>query len=542
MTAEVVVRLRREGYLLAEASAGPSAFSDRQSGEHGSVNKNGMGIVSAARDAALGAFRLWSVGQHIEAEETNHWLIEIEVLGPPEPLTVAGDWTQPGVIDSLFEPGVHGMVLRGPRGQRRFCPTQTFTSDAIVADTLKSLAQAIHSDSAQVVNTELFRFRTVHWYEPRSGAEIVFLHRGMTLIPASAVTDSGLSEAVARVAEYMAYRQRASGLFAYQYEPAADAYSEEDNLVRQAGATLAMAFHARHGGSSASRAAADLSIRHHLDGLTEIRDVQHAAFIATPDKRNKLGVTALLCAAMAHHPDADGFGTIRKKLVNGMLWLQRPSGIFLTAFPPAEEVDAQDYFPGEALVALAAEYDREPLAQILDAFDRAVAFYRGYFREAPSPAFVPWQVQAFCLMAKHTKRKDYVDFVFELTDWLAAMQLNESNCPWPELWGGVASYQPGHAGVATASYLEGFTDALRLARLVGDTGRAASYEQAVRGAARFVMQLQVRPEEAYFVRSPKDAVWGIRTTPTLNLLRIDHCQHALIALMKTRQVLFSEAG
>jgi hypothetical protein len=270
--------------------------------------------------------------------------------------------------------------------------------------------------------------------------------------------------------------------------------------------------------------------------------VPNAAFIATEDRQNKLGVTALLSLALAAHPAADPYAATHAKLINGMLSLQRPSGMFITAFPPAEEIGAQDYFPGEALLALAAAYDRKPDAQVLAAFDRAIGFYQPYFRESPSPAFVPWQVQAFALMARHSRRKDYVDFAFELTDWLLTMRLDDSNCPWPELWGGVASYQSGRAGVATASYLEAFADALALARWSGDRPRAAKYEAAVRGAARFVLQLQIRPEEAYFIRSPRDAVGGIRTAPALNLLRIDHGQHALIGLMKARDVLYSERG
>ena len=132
------------------------------------------------------------------------------------------------------------------------------------------------------------------------------------------------------------------------------------------------------------------------------------------------------------------------------------------------------------------------------------------------------------------------DANLELADWLADKQLTRANCKWAEMWGGVAAYSEGRAGVATASYLEGFADALLLARSVGDVERARRYESLVRGAARFVMQLQVRSEEAYFMRSPQDAVGGIRTSPSLNLLRIDHGQHAIIGLIKARQVLFPE--
>ena len=141
-------------------------------------------------------------------------------------------------------------------------------------------------------------------------------------------------------------------------------------------------------------------------------------------------------------------------------------------------------------------------------------------------------------MATYSKRKDYVEYVYELTDWLVEKQLNESNCPWPDMWGGIAAYSEGRAGVATASYLEGFADALALARFAGDMARAGRYEDAVRLAARFVLQLQVRPEETYYMRSPQDAIGGIRTSPSLNLLRIDHCQHALVGLIKARTALF----
>ena len=519
---EVVVRLREGGYLRAAGASGPTP------------------IVSATRDAALAAYGMLRGDSDVSAGDISRLLIEIEAVGAALPIPIQADWTQPRAVAPYIEPGVHGVVLHGPRGSRRFCPTELFTSGMLLADALKGLAQQMHSDSSQVADTRLMRFRTVHWYEPESGAPVVLLHRGLVLVPPEAVSPRGLDESIAALADYMTYRQLPDGLFSYEYKPALDVYSDQDNIVRQAGATLAMSYYAAYARTSASLAAAEQAIRRHLEGLVDIPAADPTAFIATPDRQNKLGVTALLTVAMAVHPDPARFGAIREKLVNGMLWLQRPSGMFVTSFPPAERIDAQDYFPGEALLGLAAQYDHQPSAAILGAFDRAIGFYRVFFHGAPSPAFVPWQVQAYTLMAKHTKRKDYIDFVFELTDWLAEMQLNESDCPWPEMQGGIAPYQPGRAGVATAAYLEGFADALWLARSVGDRERAERYEKVVRSAARFVMQLQVRPEEAYFIRSPQDAVGGIRTSLALNLLRIDHCQHALVGLIKARQVLFPD--
>lgn len=524
LSAEVVVRTRLGGYLLASAASGPKP------------------IALATRDAARTAGLMMLSEDDVDLDQVNDMLIEIEVVGQAEPIPVTSDWTQPRAVDPFVEPGVHGLMLTGSRIHMRFFPSELLIGDLVVADVLERLAKVTHESKAQIADVKLQRFRTLHWYLAGHSDKIVSLNRGLTLIPPAAVSPSELDAAIARLAEYMAYRQLSSGLFTYQYEPGSDTFTRENNIVRQVGAASAMAVHAAWSGQSASSAAADLAIRYHLKGMSQVSQDGSAAFIATADGRNKLGVTALLLLAMAEHPDAHRYESQRSKLTNAILWLQRPSGMFMTAFPPAVEIKAQDYFPGEALLALAVQYTHDPTPATLDAFDRAAVFYKEYFRATRSPTFVPWQVQAFSLMAGYTKRRDYVDFAFELTDWLAAKQLGRSNNPWPEMWGGIAGYGDGRADVATAAYLEGFADALKLARSIGAKRRIEKYEAVVRGAARFVMQLQVRPEEAYYIRSPRDAVGGIRTSPYLNLLRIDHCQHALVGLIKARQALFPERG
>ncbi len=524
MEREVIIRLRQDGYLLC---AGVGAKAP---------------ISLATRDAALGAFELLKKSKVTDLSRVDRLLMEIEVIGDPVDIPFQDDWTQPRALDAFVEPGLDGLILLGQQSQHRFSPTELFTNDMTLSESLKNLAQLTHSDPSQVLKTALLRFRTAHWYQPRIGADIVSLSRGLTVIPREAVTRQKLDDAIESLGAYLVYRQKPDGLFTYQYEPALDRYSDEDNLVRQIGATTAMAAYAKWSGRSASLAAADIAIRYHMKGVTKIADVDNAAFLATADKQHKLGVTALFCQALAAHPKADRFLETRKKLINGMLWLQRPSGLFVTAFPPAESIGAQNYFPGEALLAMATHYQQYPDERIFDAFNKAIQFYKPYFRERPAPAFVPWQVQAFTQMTKHTQRSDYDDYVFELTDWLAEKQLTHDNCDWPELWGGIAAYQAGRAGVSTASYLEGFTDALALAKRRGDQARIQRYEKVVRQAARFVMQLQFRDDEAYFIRSRKDTIGGIRTTPTLNLLRIDHVQHALIALMKTRHILYGHEG
>lgn len=522
LNVEVVVRLRRSGYLLAMTSAG---FSP---------------VALAVRDAAYNAMERIVKTMEGVRDLLPHILVEIEIVGPPQALSISSDWTTPQVIDEYIEPGVHGVVLMGPTINHRFCPTEIFTSNRILSQALKEIAIKTHSTPAQLIKTKLMRFRTLHWIQEKPNTPIINLLRGMTTIDPDAIARENLDHAIDQLAEYMVYRQLDTGLFSYEYEPATNRYSDENNLLRQIGAALAMSVHATWSGTSASSAAADMGIRYHLQGMTDLPHQDHTSFIATADQRNKLGVTALLCLAMTEHPESQQFTNEIERLINGMLWLQRPSGMFVTTFPPAEEIKSQNYFPGEALLAMASQFRRQPSARIADAFDRAINFYRDYFRKHQSTTFAPWQISAFSIMARRTKRSDYVEYVFELADWLADKQLNASNSRYPQLWGGISGDGSSYVGVSTASYLNAIADALSLAKAIDDSKRVQRYEQVVRLAVRFVIQLQIRPQEAYFMRSPQDAVGGIRATPSWPRLRIDHGQHALIALIKARQVLYPE--
>jgi len=93
------------------------------------------------------------------------------------------------------------------------------------------------------------------------------------------------------------------------------------------------------------------------------------------------------------------------------------------------------------------------------------------------------------------------------------------------------------AGITTAVYLEGCVDAARTAETLGDRQRAERYREAARKAARFVIQLQFRPQECFYVQSPKEVVGGVRNSPADPTLRIDHSQHALAALLRTAGLL-----
>lgn len=527
--------------------------------QHGRLRGAGTGgcgpVVPACRDAAVAALANAAETGPVTPEWLWRVRLDIEAAGEPLPIHFTGRWSDETAFNPYIEPGVHGVLLQHGQGRRRFCPSEIISKNITVHEAIRRLAQQLVVSPEELAAATVSRFRTTCWHETSPGGQTIELRRGLVVLDAEAVTNEALAATIDRLAGYVIYRQLPSGFFSYQYEPSLDIYTEDDNLVRQAGMAWALSRHAQAYGKSASAAAADLAlkrlIRRVVDlPLTEHRprrsavkglpDTREAAFVAGLEGHHKLGITALTALAMFDHPEADKYRDVRRKLVNGLYRLQTDSGMFITAFPPVRKLSTQYYFPGEALLVIARDYEEQPTRRAVEAFDAAFEYYRRLFREDPTPPFAAWHIQAFARMAGPTKRRDYADFVFEMTDWLVDKQYDQTNCPWPELYGGVEAYVERRVGVATASYLEGFTDALRLARRVGDQPRSQRYRGAVRLAARFVMQLQVRPVEAYYVSSLQDAVGGIRTSPSNNLLRIDHCQHALLALMKTRQVLFAE--
>jgi AMMECR1 domain-containing protein len=254
VSSQAVVRLRERGYLHDSGASGVAP------------------IAQATRDAAIAAVAHLAEERKGDVTLANQLLIEIEIVGTPEPIEVEADWTAPGAVDPHIEPGVHGFMISAPQASFRFCPTEIYMTDMIVEEALTEIAKQVASSRAKVADIKLYRFRTLHWYEPNNGADIVALHRGLTVVPQSDVRAETLREHIDRLADYIAYRQLESGLFSYQYECGRDRYTPDDNLVRQAGTVSAMAWHASFTGRSASRAAADLGLRRLLSWKVDVTD------------------------------------------------------------------------------------------------------------------------------------------------------------------------------------------------------------------------------------------------------------------------------
>ena len=468
--------------------------------------------------------------------DSSEVLIEIEAIGDEQPVDSVDNWFQPGVPEQLLEPGVDGFTIRAGVRARRVCPSETVIKNQALSDAVKRVVEDM---SNPVGSLRLYRFRTRHWYQATSGGNVVQLRRGLIPVTYDDLTRASISASVDRIGELLVYRQRPSGRFAYEYEPAVEDYTGRDEAVHQAGAAWALAVYASLKSSRSVSAAADAAIGAHIPGVKDLEGVGSASYVESEDGKNKLALTAQLALAIAAHRSPEPGADVLARLRAGMIWLQRPGGDFVTAFPPARRLPGHARHPALALLALLEQRQARAVPRTERVFDRALGYYQQAFHKRPTLESAAWLAQPFSQMAVACGRQEMARLAFEFGDWLIGRQLTPSNCRWPELHGGVVREPGMMPDISTAVALSGWLDCLSAARRFGEVERAKAYELAAQRAARFVLQLQMREPEAYFMRVAKDTVGGVRTSPADNRMPLENLQYALLALTKYQAVMFA---
>lgn len=527
------VTFRREGRLLGTGDGGELPLI---TGCQMAVEK---ALFAAQRRAKLSIDDLRAI------------TIEIELAGPR---VEVGDGTvMTEELADRYHPGLDGIAATAGKREILVRPSQLISMETFcVFDeeldhrcdryriTLDNLHErlGLRADPPAVPPDRVIfsRFRTTHWVEPGPEAEPVQLVAGLIPTREEELTRPALLWIADDLARYIRYRQNSDGLFSYEFLPGRDMYWPDQNWVRQAATCWALAHHATRRPSAVSEAALQRALAPFIEQIQPLRGVEGAAYVSTPDRKEPLGVTAMVCLAMLDSPQPDDYAEHTNRLAAGMAALQLEDGSFRTCFPPASGQGSQDYYPGEALLAIARHYSMVRDAHLREVCDRALPFYQEYFRRYRPPMFVPWQVQAWGCLARTTQLRKYADFVFEMSDFLLPLQI-EGRAGGEAIYNGAFDvHRTGRAGISTAVYVEGLVESVRTAEAFQETGRASRYREAIRKAARFVVQLRFRPEEAFYVQSPQDVIGGMRDTPSDPTLRIDHSQHALSALLGAVEV------
>lgn len=478
-------------------------------------------VVAAVREA-LADRRFGDA--HASAAPSN-LAIELSLLGGWVPL----ERVPASQLLKLVEPGVHAIQLKVGARTAIFKASVPIHHRWDLEKTLEGLGAKSGAGTAawNFPDAKLSVAHEVHLVEANGGRGFCELRRGMLADPDAPVTRERLERSLRAGAAWLMRNQHENGSYNYLFEPERAAFSASDNLIRQAGTAFAM-----------GAAGWDDSARRCIEYLlskTEYLDAQRALPYIHHSSWDDLGSTALTLLAILHLHDPARYEDAMLGLGRSILTLQDDCGQLRSAFRGPAHYDGQSFFPGEALFALAALYERTRVEEFRNCIEKASAYYPEAWRHNKDTAFVPWQTHAAFRMYRLTEERSWADFAFEMNDWIVGQMWSEEDSPDPDFVGGIGRPRP---GLSTATVMEGITEAYALARKVGDGRRAERYRAATVGAAGFLLRLQFKEEEAGHLpaESRASAVGGFRLSLTDHALRIDCAQHGMIAMLNMLQL------
>lgn len=432
----------------------------------------------------------------------------------------------PAVLEMQIERGVHALEIEREGRSTYFIPSVPITKNYSLKETLKQLClKADLEDGCHEQSDVRLNIHDAVTFRAKRDGTIIPLYRYNPPLPLAAITPRLIEERLLLAEGWYGANVGEDGLLEYEYFPSSDRYSDDDHFVRQTASLWAMAALERFLQHDALVPLIERTVRHYRDREVCERDACRIEL----DGKSTLAYNAFLLLTLTDLPDTPESIEWRGQLARGIIAEQREDGSYRTIHG-SDEVSNVDYYPGEAMLALMRLHQLTEEEAYLDSVRKAFSFYRDYWRGNRNTAFIPWHAQADYLLYQATKDPEIASFIFEINDWLIDNHQIIAS-PYPDLLGAFTRANP---GPATFVYLEGLNDAYRLAQEMGDTSHAERYKTAIHWATAFMLTAQYTPENAFYLKNPGRAIGGFRGSLTNNVQRIDHTQHAVMALLKER--------
>ena len=466
-------------------------------------------------------------------DDVDRLRIEIDVLGPSAPLRAR----RLSQFEPAIEPGIHGIVAERDGLRAFFKSSVGITKNWGVEELVPRLCEkgGWAPEAYRRRDVRFSRFRSTAFIETSGGDGAQELVRANVSIGPADWSHDRIARAIEDGTEYLLRSQRSDGGFVYEYAPATARYATGDNIVRQVATAWVLAALEQRSGTARHRAAVTRALGF-ISAKTRPAAPHGSALVVADDPDvAELGTVAFALLTVVTAGD-DGLRGTARRFADAILSLQRPDGRFHTHFPPATRPEAEDFYPGEAMLALMHLHMRDPDSRYPGALCRAFPYYREHFRRRRSTAFVAWQMAAYAHLFRLTRERQYADFVFEMADAILSIQHVGPAVPYPDYVGGYRSKRV--PGVTSAIYNEGVLEAYDLARDMGERERAARYQRAALLGALFTLRLQLTRENTYYIARADRVLGGFRASLADSTLRIDHTQHALNSLLKAERYFF----
>ncbi len=311
------------------------------------------------------------------------------------------------------------------------------------------------------------------------------------------------------------YNNQNNNFLHYEYDVSKDAYSPESQELRETASLWAISKAANFTDGKIFKNLANKGFAYFEKYFKCSSSNDFCYLNITPDNKN-IGYSGFVIMSLLEmeHPKKDYY---LEKFANGILYQQNADGSLNTHFY-SEKSNNVDYYPGEALIALAKLYEYNSEEKYLQALKKAFVYYRKYWYENKNTPFIPWQSRAYAKLYEFSKDQEVADFVFDMNDYLIEIQAKHNPC----------SDFVFNQGIIIAVRMEGMNQAYKTAKLVGDEKKAQCYAQYTKDGSDYILTLQTKKADGV----NKKAIGGFLQNPDGTTHRVDRNQHAIMALME----------
>jgi hypothetical protein len=501
--------------------------------------RNSLGLrasMSGESSSFEKAIRI-AVARAVEDDRFSYALIDVEL-----PTLAIELWLRLG--SEAFDPehqqlalGLEGLEISSGSRSAYYKPSVAITSSCGTTAELISKICLKANISADEIASGVAQFRRTHWVHfAKVGGMNPVRMEGLRIAAVSDITPDSVTTALEAAATHLMNIQMAGGSFLYQLDLITNCALEHDEKhVRTAGCVYSLAaFADRYQGTPLGSRAERICKRAIEYLLRHIRPLpsgvgSYVTYRSSPE--GALGATALLMRALHFAPFKGSYQAVREKLRDTLWMMYREDGSFQTrVIETSASPDSQDYYPGEALLALAVEEQFHPqLRPVKAAFGAALQYFRTSFTQYPKTSYVLWHTECWARVASLAKQQgddvfaaECTAFVKELADHVIALQLLDTQQP--RTMGGFARY--GKPTAASLAYAEGILHACRLMQSTGEHEEGIRYLHAAGQALKFCFRLQIQQEQVAFFRSPSSITVGSVTTDLESFsVRADNAQH-----------------
>jgi hypothetical protein len=350
------------------------------------------------------------------------------------------------------------------------------------------------------------------------------------IFPSNITANETLMDYLTLSGDYLVQHIRSSGKWDYEYDPEDDENLPRYNILRHAGTTysLALIFKYTRDPRYYNGTARSLNylLSHHLHfenwGNSEIAYMEERDVV-------KLGGAALAVLAIVEMEQVDPLVRYERELEGlgeFIVQMQYQNGSF-QCFYKTRENEHSDYYPGEALLALARLYDHYGHQKYLDALTVGLEFYNPYYGRSYT-AYTPWATEAMVYAYGWNNDTAYIDQCYAMAESCRSGQNLPGRKAVEQNIGGWGS-DPAANG---ASRVEGVVDSFLLAKRLDDPEKMNRYNSTMEYACRFLINLQFDAEEAGGFPKPEKVAGGTPLSHSENNIRIDYVQHAVVVIVK----------